>query len=72
MEVLVLGFPTKDLRENPCSNQDSQKESSKHKGVYEGQYALQKGVGRPRDGNCPEATEVSYVSGVLGRGQGRL
>lgn len=33
-EFSVLGFPMKDLREDPRSDKDSQKEGSKHKAVY--------------------------------------
>lgn len=43
MEVLILGLPTKDLPEDPRSNKDRQKESTKPKAVYQGQYFLEKG-----------------------------
>lgn len=43
MEVLVLGFPMKDSCEDPHLNQDSQKESSRHKAVYQGHYTLRVG-----------------------------
>lgn len=33
-EVLVVGFPMKDLAEDPCSSKGSQKESSKHREFY--------------------------------------
>lgn len=33
-EFSFLGFPMKDLREDPRSNTDSRKEGSKHKAVY--------------------------------------
>lgn len=43
MEILVLGFPMKDLHEGPHLDQDSQKESSRHKAVYQGCYTLKVG-----------------------------
>lgn len=43
MEVLVLGFPTKDIPEDSCTNKDSQKEHNKHRAVYQGQYTLRMG-----------------------------
>ena len=41
MEVLGLGFPTKDLCEDPHLNKDSQKGSGKHKAVYHEHYTLE-------------------------------
>lgn len=44
MEVSSRGFPIKDLREDPHSNEDNQRKGNKYKAVHYGHYALKKGA----------------------------
>lgn len=54
----LLDFHRKDLHEDLCSQKDSQKESSEHKAIWEGQYMLQMGELAAQREQCPEATGI--------------